>query len=352
MINSIKQHSTRLLIALVVISLVLAGPVGAASSVTISADDDSKNAQTTHRASLTAGYSGNLSQLQIAYDNGTDVQQVDATDVEVSVNGTAVDVSSVSTHNASSINVTLANNQSMNSGATDVDVNASDVINADNGSETATVQLYEGDTAADSGSASISLTATGYDAARSVGALTSFLTLDADGYNFSVLSTNISVFQNHFALAEDENVPFNGSENATVTYAFDGDAAERLSSSTEDTEAGEWDKSTIVMVSGEPVKAYVDEAPDDVENGSTYAIVDTTNNSVVVHPGSDYDGQSQLDSVTVDANRGWRASLSTYGVLEFTGVSNLMSGMVGGGDLLGAGLLAFGVLGTRRERGA
>jgi hypothetical protein len=290
--------------------------------------------------------------LQIAYDNGTDVQQVDATDVSVAVNGTAVDVSSVSAHNASALNVTLANNQSMTSGATDVDVNASDVINADNGSETATITLYNGDAAADTGTASLSLTATGLETARSVGALSDFLTLDADGWEFSVLNRNVSVLQDHYAIVEDSNVPFNGSSDATVAYQFDGDAAERLSSSTENDETGDWDKGTIVLLEEEPVKAYVDEAPSDVDNTSTYAVVNSSTNAVEIYPGSDYDNSSSISSITVDTNRGLLASLQTYGVTEFTGLSNLMPSMIGGGDLLGAGLLAFGVLGTRRERGA
>lgn len=347
MFNNSKRLIAALLVATVLISSA-AGPAFAATSVTVTADDDSKNAQTTHRTSLTAGYSGNLSGVNLAYDNGTDVQQVDASDVNVSVNGTAVDVSSVTVSNKSQLNVTLANNQSMTSGATDVDVNVSDVIHSDADSETATIELEKGDSVADTGSASLTLTATGLETARSVGAFSSFLTLDADGWSFSALGRNVSVLQDHFALAEDEAVPFNGSSNATVTYAFSGDAAERLSSSTENDEAGDWDKGTIVLVEEEPVKAYVDEKPSDVSNNSSYAIVSSTGDSVEIHPGSDFDGDTQLSSVTVDTNRGALASLDAYGVSEFTGLSNIMPGLLGGGDLLGAGLLAFGVAGSRR----
>jgi len=133
--------------------------------------------------------------------------------------------------------------------------------------------------------------------------------LDTDGFEIETL--DLAVFDNEFADTTAENVAINGSNSTVTVHYANSSAADRLDTSVGDLAAGDWDKSTIVKVNDNAVKAYVNEAPDDVNESATYAVVDTSDNDVTAYTGDDYEGDTSVD-VSVTANKGLLAQFDAY----------------------------------------
>jgi hypothetical protein len=146
------------------------------------------------------------------------------------------------------------------------------------------------------------------------------------------------------ATYKPSSVPINGS-NSTVTVTYsNGTAIDALDLATTDADTGDRVKKVAINTDNGPVKAYVDEAPADVNTSATYAIVDPAANEVVIHTGEDYAGAASIDGLAVHANADFWTRNKIYGWNILGGLPDL-SGLTGTTALppvAAAGVLAAG----------
>jgi hypothetical protein len=171
--------------------------------------------------------------------------------------------------------------------------------------------------------------------------------LGSDG--IEIPFTETTLFSDDYARYTPEDVPITG-ENTTVTIHYaNSTAADRLGTATSDLETNTWVKSTLVSVDGTPTRAYLEEAPDDIDDDETYAVLQPDSNDVVIHTGDEFEGDDEIDSLVVNANKGWMAQFNFYGIEQYLGFS-LSTGMFGGGNALTMAGLGLVVVGRRREQ--
>ena len=115
----------------------------------------------------------------------------------------------------------------------------------------------------------------------------------------------------------DQTVPVNGSGTSATIDVKNSTLSERLSESASGYGAEEWVKSSVATVDGEPVKVYMDAAPDSASN-ETHIVYHSGTDSVELVTGDDYTG-SEMDLV-VEANRGFSDQIRTYGIMEVIGL--------------------------------
>jgi hypothetical protein len=179
------------------------------------------------------------------------------------------------------------------------------------------------------------------------------LALETDGIKIETLGWHL--FKSDYAEFKQTNVPINGSgSNVTLHYA-NSTSVDALDQSASDYSSGDWAKRTLVEVEttgGETVrmKAYKGSLPDDVDaQADSYALINEKQDTVKVHFGDDFDGNTKVDSLAVRTNDDAWAYVSFYQTkifgfdsLDFTfdGLGGLLS--VSGGITALSGLALAG----------
>ncbi|WP_135823077.1 hypothetical protein [Halostella litorea] len=196
---------------------------------------------------------------------------------------------------------------------------------------------------------------TTYRIGPTVAANDEIVTLDTDG--FTIETFNLSLMQDDYAQFEQENVPINGSGSDVIIHYANETSVNALEQSTTDYDSGEWVKRTLVEAEtsdGESIRvpAYKNELPDDVDAQSdTYALIDTSDNTIRTHAGDEFEDDTEIEAVGVRANDDALAYLQFY-QSKFFGLSlgleslnftfdfgGLMSLTGGTGALLGSAVL-------------
>jgi len=164
------------------------------------------------------------------------------------------------------------------------------------------------------------------------------LALDTDGIQIETLGWHL--FKDDYAEFEQSSVPINGSDsNVTLHYA-NSTSVDALDQSVSDYSDGEWAKRTLVEVEtadGETVRmeAYKGSLPDDVDAKSdNYALINEQQDTVKVHLGDDFEGDTKVDSLAVRTNDDawsyvsfYQTKLFGFDSLDFTfdGFGSLLS---------------------------
>lgn len=113
-----------------------------------------------------------------------------------------------------------------------------------------------------------------------------------------------------------DNLAVSGKNTTMTVYLSNQTAQDSFSSAADGTEDGSMDvdlKATM-DAGGEEVVVphFVNSAPDSVPDGQTYAVYHTDSNKVVYHLGDDFEGKSEIDSLTVKSGKplSWMQTLS------------------------------------------
>lgn len=171
------------------------------------------------------------------------------------------------------------------------------------------------------------------------------LTLDSDGLTIPVVDYALSVDDK--ATYDKEDVPINGSgSNVTVHFA-NSTAQSALDTKVGDLAAAGWAKGVTMQADDNPVRAYVDEAPDDVDDESSYAVINTNDNDIRLHTGDDFEDEDEIDSLSVTANAGFMEQFEVYG-LGLSGLDTSSFSLFSSGSVMSfSGLFLF--FGGRRR---
>ena len=124
----------------------------------------------------------------------------------------------------------------------------------------------------------------------------------------------------HEVSSLDQNdLSVNGSNTTVTVYLSNQTAQDAFSAATKGTEAGVLDVDlSATMDTGSKevvVPHFIDEAPDtDALDGTTYGVYHTDSNKIVYHLGDEFDGKSEIDSMSVKSGN----ALSWGSVLSFS----------------------------------
>ena len=106
-----------------------------------------------------------------------------------------------------------------------------------------------------------------------------------------------SLFDNSRTTFEQSNVGINGTGSMVELDVWNDSAAEDFSTSATDMSSGDWIWTTQLWIEDTNAhKVYYEEAPDDVDNDTTYGVYKPSMNAVDVNVGEEY---SDMDAVDV-----------------------------------------------------
>ncbi|MWG36239.1 hypothetical protein [Halomarina oriensis] len=317
-----NSFSTRIVAALAVLAVIMTGGMAGAATTTATQDSTAALTATNHAYDINASAAGDLKKVVIDYEQ-SDVQRVNAADVNVSIAGVDADIASVKNTGTSTMTVTLDTTQAV--AATDivaVETGNNKIINQV-GNETVDIELSNSSAVFDNSTLTLTHTAPGAQTARTVGNASEFVDLGTDG--FSIAGFDFWTADN-FATISDEDVTVNGSDaNASTTYFYDGDAADRLEMAAEEKDDGERIKRVPILVTNDDTAVvanlYNEEVPDEVDTETdTYAVYDVANDSVVVEYGESFEDAESMDEVFINTNVGIWKQMDVFGFWSTAGL--------------------------------
>jgi hypothetical protein len=214
-----------------------------------------------------------------------------------------------------------------------------------NGTTTVYLKLVNNTEATNPDTTNVSITLEGAEG-RTVQVVDSDLGSDvfstsSAGFTVPFTSTTVSIpfigSSGDTSTYSPSSVPINGS-NSTVKIAYrNSTGASSLSSVVDGLSGGAWAKSIVMSSDKGPIKVYADSVPSDVNTSNTYAVHDTDNDDLTVHTGSEYDGETSMSGLSVNANAGFLDRISTYG-FTIPGLGTTVDGSsIPGLGMLGAG---------------
>jgi hypothetical protein len=165
------------------------------------------------------------------------------------------------------------------------------------------------------------------------------LSLGVDGFTFE--SVGVSVFDDNFATFED-TVAVPGSNGTITVVSANGTTEDRLAASADGVSSGEWIQSTVVQLGDEPVRVFLDSAPDGWDKSNSYAVYDSGTQDITIYVGDDVDTSSA--DLTVEGNVGFLKQDDVYDTLDLVTKGMIpMPAMLGGSmSFVGVGMLVAG----------